>query len=102
MYRVLIESPTLGVPHELIRLHGAEGLGELFEYRAEIALSDPGVLRGREAALLGDPIRLVFEEGGAVISEVHGIASQVQVRVAPNQRTGSAEITLVPRAFTMT
>ena len=45
---------------------------------------------------------LAFEEGGEIVSEVHGIAREIRVRVAPNQRTGGLEITLVPRVWALT
>ncbi|APR88538.1 VgrG protein [Minicystis rosea] len=102
MYRALIQSPVFDGPQEITALHGVEALGELFEYRITVPLLDPGALRGNEAALLQSPIALLFEEDGTIVSEVHGIASEIRVRVTPNQRTGAVHVTLVPRAWVMT
>jgi type VI secretion system secreted protein VgrG len=102
MYRALIQSPVLGGPQEIAELHGAEALGELFEYHVTVPLPDPGAVRGREAALLEGPFTVTFQHDGEIVSELHAIASEARVRVTPNARTGSLELTLVPRLWKAT
>jgi len=102
MQRALIESPVLGSPREIHWLHGQEALGELFEYHVIIPLEHPTALRGREAELLQHPFTLLFEDGGEIVARVHGITREVKIRVSPNQKTGAAELWIVPRIWTLT
>lgn len=97
MRRARIESPALEGPEEVRYLHGEEALGELFSFRVVVAPPDAGALRGRELEILRHPIRLTFEEGGEVVSEVFGVAREVSLKVAPNDGTGHLSLTLVPR-----
>ena len=102
MQRALIESPVLGPAEEILELEGEEALGELFEHRVVVPLTHPSALRGREEELLRAPLALLFEDGGEIVSRVHGVAREVKIRVAPNRRTGAVELWLVPRLWTLT
>ncbi|MFT3765788.1 MAG: type VI secretion system tip protein TssI/VgrG [Minicystis sp.] len=101
MRRARIESPALEGPEEVLRLHGEEALGGLFEYRITFAPADIGALRGHEVELLRQPLRLFFEEGDEVVSEVFGVARDVSFEITPNTQTGSIRLTLVPRLFAL-
>lgn len=102
MLRALIESPVLAQIEEIHELSGREALGELFEYHVVVPLVHPAALRGREAELLRSPLSILFEDEGEIVARVHGIAREVKIRVAPNRKTGSVELWLVPRMWTLT
>src|SRR5690606_41099813 len=100
---VRFESPALGGARCEVRgLVGEDELNHLFSFAVELAMPDAALARRSPREILRSPATLTFEEDGAAVAAIHGIAAEVRHAESPGGDAAALSVTIVPRAWLLT
>lgn len=100
---VRFESTALGgAGCEVHELEGEDALNRLFRYEVRILVPDIAEAHLLARELLRSPVTLVFEESGAEVARVHGMATQVRHTMDSEREAAIVSVTLMPRLWTLT
>jgi type VI secretion system secreted protein VgrG len=97
----VVSTALEGVALEVRRLEGVEELNRLFRFDVEITIPGAAGPDRIEEGLLQGPVSLVFEEGGAEVTRVHGIVAEISRAGSADLGGTSLSLTIVPRVWTM-